>query len=69
MKAKLKCHLEDRGDPFYRLNPIWIEDLHHKPDIWIYHDVTSVKERQTIVELAGPLVTIHFCHNILASQQ
>ncbi len=39
------------------MNPIWIEDLHQKPDIWIYHDVTSVKERQTIVELAGPLVS------------
>lgn len=56
VKAKLKCHLADRGDPFYRLNPIRIEDLHHKPDIWIYHDVTSVRERQTIIELAGPLL-------------
>ncbi len=54
--AKLKCHMKDLGNPFYKLNPIFEEEVHKQPDIWMYHEVVTFNERLRVKELAKPLV-------------
>ena len=54
--AKLKCHLDDRGHPFLKLQPAKKEEMHHEPDIWMFHDVISQEEMKIVRDLAAPLV-------------
>ena len=54
--AKLKCHLTDKGDPYYYLHPVKVEVAHLKPEILVHHDVISEKEMGIIKDLGGPLV-------------
>ncbi len=55
--AKLKCILKTRHDPYFKLGPIKVEEMHQNPHIWLYHDVLSPRESQDIMSTAGPFVS------------
>ena len=61
----MKCRLKDRDDPYFKLNPIFIEDLHLNPEILLFHDVLSKNEVDTVKEVAGPLVRYILILNFL----
>ena len=54
--AKLKCHLDARGDPYYLLHPLMVEVAHFDPQILIFHKIVSTREMAVIRELAAPLL-------------
>ena len=54
--AKLKCHLDDRGDPYYFLHPHMVEVAHFDPEILVFHNIVSSREMTVIRELAAPLL-------------
>ena len=47
-------------NPYYKLGPIKEEIVHYNPNIWMYHDVASPKERRGIIDTAGPFVSKNF---------
>ena len=59
--AKLKCHLDDRGDPYYFLHPLMVEVAHFDPEILIFHKIISSREMTIIRELAAPLLLRLVC--------
>ena len=48
--------MDDREDPFYRLQPVKVEELHNNPTIIMFHDIISPKEMKIIRFAAAPLV-------------
>ena len=54
--AKLKCHLDARGDPYYFLHPHMVEVAHFDPEILVFHNIVSSREMTVIRELAAPLL-------------
>ncbi|RZC35039.1 P4Ha N and/or 2OG-FeII Oxy domain containing protein [Asbolus verrucosus] len=52
--ARLKCRYLTRKNPFLLLAPFKVEEAHHKPDIFIFHDVLADSEIATIRKLAQP---------------
>lgn len=58
---RLKCRYV-RHHPILYLQPAKEETVHHNPDIFLYHDVLSDKEMDTIKSLATPKVsTFQIC--------
>lgn len=55
--AQLKCWYDARRQPYLVLMPIKIEQSSIDPAIYIFHDVLSDDEIETIKELAKPMVT------------
>ncbi|KAH1012127.1 hypothetical protein HUJ05_011340 [Dendroctonus ponderosae] len=60
VQAKLKCRYLSRDNPFLKLAPFKVEEAHLEPDLFIFHDVMSDKEIETIKRLAQPRVAISF---------
>lgn len=56
--SKLKCKYVSHNNPFLLIAPFKVEEAHHKPDLFIYHDVMSDAEIETIKRLAVPRVSI-----------
>ncbi|CAG9863081.1 unnamed protein product [Phyllotreta striolata] len=54
VESKLKCRYLSRNDPFLKLAPFKIEEAHLKPDLYIFHDVMSDAEIETVKRLALP---------------
>uniref|UniRef100_A0AAR5PQR8 procollagen-proline 4-dioxygenase n=2 Tax=Dendroctonus ponderosae TaxID=77166 RepID=A0AAR5PQR8_DENPD len=54
VQAKLKCRYLSRDNPFLKLAPFKVEEAHLEPDLFIFHDVMSDKEIETIKRLAQP---------------
>ena len=54
--AKMQCHLDNRGDPFFYLQPVKVEQLHYHPVILMFHDVVSETEMKTVRRVAAPMV-------------
>ncbi|XP_050294384.1 prolyl 4-hydroxylase subunit alpha-1 isoform X2 [Anthonomus grandis grandis] len=54
VQAKLKCRYITRGNPFLLMAPFKVEEAHLDPDIFIFHDVISDNEIQTIKAMATP---------------
>ena len=48
--------MDSREDPFYRLQPVKVEELHNNPTIIMFHDIISPKEMKIIRFAAAPLV-------------
>ena len=48
--------MDDREDPFYRLQPVKVEELHNNPTIIMFHDIISPREMKIIRFAAAPLV-------------
>ena len=57
--ARLKCRLSSRGDPYFALQPVKVEEMHHDPDVVLFHEVISEKEMKIVKEIAGPLVRLY----------
>jgi prolyl 4-hydroxylase len=55
-KARLKCRYWNKNHPFLLLAPFKVEEAHHRPDIFIFHDVLADSEIATIKRLAQPRV-------------
>jgi prolyl 4-hydroxylase len=53
-KARLKCRYWNKNHPFLTLAPFKVEEAHHRPDIYIFHDVLADSEIATIKRLAQP---------------
>lgn len=53
-KARLKCRYWNKNHPFLLLAPFKVEEAHHRPDIFIFHDVLADSEIATIKRLAQP---------------
>jgi len=55
--SRLKCrHATPNGDPYFRLQPVKLEELHLEPGLWMIHDVISAREMKTIREVATPIL-------------
>ncbi|KAJ8914268.1 hypothetical protein NQ315_011000 [Exocentrus adspersus] len=52
--AKLICRYVTNNNPYLRIAPFKVEEAHHKPDLFIFHDVMSDSEIETIKKLATP---------------
>ena len=52
----LDCSLQHTTDPFTRLQPAMVEQVHREPDILLYHNIVSGQELRDIKQAAGPLV-------------
>ncbi|CAB4058383.1 P4HA [Lepeophtheirus salmonis] len=50
----LKCFLDFGKHPFMKIAPIKAEKLYSKPDIYIFHNVISDNEIETIKNMANP---------------
>lgn len=55
--SKLKCKYITHNNPFLLIAPFKIEEAHHKPDLFIFHDVMSDSEIKTIKKLSTPRVS------------
>jgi hypothetical protein len=55
---KLKCYHDNRGDPWFTLQPVKVEQVHLTPDIFLFHDIVTTAELEDIKKTAGPLVRI-----------
>ncbi|CAH0556530.1 unnamed protein product [Brassicogethes aeneus] len=53
-KAKLKCKYFHNNNPFLKIAPFKVEEAHLDPDLFIYHNVMSDNEIETIKKLAYP---------------
>ncbi|QQP34866.1 Uncharacterized protein FKW44_022906, partial [Caligus rogercresseyi] len=51
---ELKCFLDFGEHPFLKIGPVKAEKLYSNPDIYMYHDVLSDAEIQTIKDMANP---------------
>ncbi|XP_074029071.1 prolyl 4-hydroxylase subunit alpha-1 isoform X1 [Leptinotarsa decemlineata] len=52
--SKLKCRYLTNNNPFLLIAPFKIEEIHHKPDLYMFHDVMTDSEIATIKKLATP---------------
>ncbi|XP_018564257.1 prolyl 4-hydroxylase subunit alpha-1 [Anoplophora glabripennis] len=52
--AKLKCRYVNNDNPFLLIGPFKVEEAYHKPDLFIFHDVLTDSEIETIKRLAVP---------------
>ncbi|KAJ3641680.1 hypothetical protein Zmor_028164 [Zophobas morio] len=52
--SKLKCRYLNKNHPFLLIAPFKVEEAHHKPDIFIFHDVLADSEIATIRRMAQP---------------
>ena len=53
-EALLFCQYSDRGDPFFRLHPVPVEVLHHKPhEVLLFHNVISSSESVKLGDIAA----------------
>lgn len=57
ISSKLKCKYVTRNNSYLLIAPFKVEEAHHKPHIWIYHDVMSDAEIETIKKLSMPRVS------------
>ena len=57
--AKLKCHLSDRGDPYYFLQPVFVEVAHLDPEILIFHDMVKDEKICLHADALLPLLADH----------
>lgn len=55
--SKLKCYYKTANNPFLKIAPFKVEEAHHKPDIFIFHQVLGDSEIATIKRLAHPRVS------------
>ena len=53
---KLKCYHDTRNDPWFKLQPVKVEQVHISPDIFLFHDIITKAELDDIKKTAGPLV-------------
>lgn len=52
--SQLKCVYVNHGNPFLYLAPFKVEEVHFNPGIYIFHDVISDAEIETIKRMATP---------------
>ena len=50
----LTCWLDHRTHPYLLIQPVRVELVHSQPDIWMFHDVISLKELDDIKQTAQP---------------
>lgn len=53
---KLKCYHDTRNDPWFKLQPVKVEEVHLAPDIFLFHDIVTKDELEDIKRTADPLV-------------
>lgn len=59
VQAKLRCRYLTRPENlFLTIAPFKIEEAHLDPDLFIFHDVMSDEEIETIKRLAHPRVSV-----------
>ncbi|CAH1154904.1 unnamed protein product [Phaedon cochleariae] len=54
MSAKLRCRYARNNNPFLLIAPFKLEEMHLKPDLYMFHDVMSDREIETVKRLAQP---------------
>ena len=64
--SKLKCRYLNKNHPFLLIAPFKVEEAHHKPDIFIFHDVLADSEIATIRRMAQPRVSLLVIETVFA---
>lgn len=54
VEARLACYLSDRGDPYFRLHPVKVEENSADPYVYTFYDIISDNEIESIKTLARP---------------
>ncbi|XP_057666145.1 prolyl 4-hydroxylase subunit alpha-1 [Diorhabda carinulata] len=54
MVAQLKCRYVTHNNPFLLIAPFKVEEAHINPNLYIFHDVMSDQEIETVKRLARP---------------
>lgn len=63
ISSKLKCRYVTHNNSFLLIAPFKVEEAYHKPNIWIFHDVMSDSEIETIKKLSLPRVSYDIKEN------
>ncbi|KAG5881350.1 hypothetical protein JTB14_020600 [Gonioctena quinquepunctata] len=54
MTAKLQCRYLTNNNPFLLIAPFKVEEVYHKPNLYMFYDVMSDSEIATVKKLATP---------------
>ncbi|CAL4125166.1 unnamed protein product, partial [Meganyctiphanes norvegica] len=47
-RSRLRCHYNNRGDPWLVLQPVKYEELHYNPEMYLFHEVIQDTEIEVI---------------------
>lgn len=54
VESRLHCYFSDRGDPYFRLHPVKVEESNADPPVYTFHDVISDAEIEHVKQFARP---------------